>query len=67
MRAGERELALTIAERLRAMVDGLPVQLVFKASFDKANRTSVDAYRGPGLDVGLADSGQSAVARWACR
>ena len=28
--------------------------LVFKASFDKANRTSVDAYRGPGLERGLA-------------
>jgi 2-dehydro-3-deoxyphosphooctonate aldolase (KDO 8-P synthase) len=33
---------------------GLPVQLVFKASFDKANRTSVESYRGPGLEKGLA-------------
>jgi 2-dehydro-3-deoxyphosphooctonate aldolase (KDO 8-P synthase) len=32
----------------------LPVQLIFKASFDKANRTSLDAYRGPGLEQGLA-------------
>jgi 2-dehydro-3-deoxyphosphooctonate aldolase (KDO 8-P synthase) len=35
-----------------AMVD-LPVQLVFKASFDKANRTSIHSFRGPGLDAGL--------------
>jgi len=46
-------LALAIAHRLRAITSGLPVQFVFKASFDKANRTSNDAYRGPGLDVGL--------------
>ena len=35
------------------MTRSLPISLVFKASFDKANRTSVDAYRGPGLDRGL--------------
>ncbi len=32
---------------------GLEIPIVFKASFDKANRTSIDAYRGPGLDKGL--------------
>jgi len=47
------ELTLTIAERLRQITADLPVQLVFKASFDKANRTSVESYRGPGLDAGL--------------
>ncbi len=47
------ELALQIAERLRRIADELAVPLVFKASFDKANRTSVSAYRGPGLDRGL--------------
>ena len=46
--------ALAIAERLKAIAARLPVQLVFKASFDKANRTSVDAFRGPGLERGLA-------------
>jgi 2-dehydro-3-deoxyphosphooctonate aldolase (KDO 8-P synthase) len=46
-------LTLEIAERLEKETSGLPVQLVFKASFDKANRTSIDAYRGPGLDEGL--------------
>ncbi|QGJ69534.1 2-dehydro-3-deoxyphosphooctonate aldolase [Planctomycetales bacterium 10988] len=45
--------ALQIAERLRKMAEGLPVSLVFKASFDKANRTSLDSFRGPGLDEGL--------------
>jgi 2-dehydro-3-deoxyphosphooctonate aldolase (KDO 8-P synthase) len=47
-------LTLSIAERLRAIADELNVQLVFKASFDKANRTSNDAFRGAGLDEGLA-------------
>lgn len=46
-------LTLAIAEQLASAVRELPVQLVFKASFDKANRTSLDAYRGPGLDEGL--------------
>jgi 2-dehydro-3-deoxyphosphooctonate aldolase (KDO 8-P synthase) len=48
------ELTLSIAERLRRIVAGLPVQLVFKASFDKANRTSAEAFRGAGLEEGLA-------------
>lgn len=46
-------LTLSIAHRLVDDTCSLPVQLVFKASFDKANRTSSDAYRGPGLDEGL--------------
>jgi 2-dehydro-3-deoxyphosphooctonate aldolase (KDO 8-P synthase) len=48
-----RELALEIAEHLRALSEQLPISLVFKASFDKANRTSLDSYRGPGLEKGL--------------
>ncbi len=47
------ELTLSIAERLKQMTTDLPVRLVFKASFDKANRTSADAFRGHGLDAGL--------------
>lgn len=50
----EEATALEIARRLKADLAGLPVQLVFKASFDKANRTSVDSYRGPGLEAGMA-------------
>ncbi|MGE0610095.1 MAG: 3-deoxy-8-phosphooctulonate synthase [Pirellulales bacterium] len=45
--------ALEIARRLRAETAELPVSLVFKASFDKANRTSLQSYRGPGIDRGL--------------
>jgi 2-dehydro-3-deoxyphosphooctonate aldolase (KDO 8-P synthase) len=41
------------AERLKAICDALSMPLVFKASYDKANRTSVSAYRGPGMDEGL--------------
>jgi 2-dehydro-3-deoxyphosphooctonate aldolase (KDO 8-P synthase) len=44
---------LSIAEHLARETQDLPIQLVFKASFDKANRTSLDSYRGPGLDEGL--------------
>ena len=43
----------TIARELRRITAPLPVRFVFKASYDKANRTSVDAYRGPGLEAGL--------------
>ena len=47
------DLTLAIARRLRDIASRLPIQLVFKASFDKANRTSLDSYRGPGLEQGL--------------
>ena len=46
--------AVEIAEELQRIAANLPVQLVFKASFDKANRTSGNAIRGPGLVDGLA-------------
>ncbi len=48
-----RSLAFEIAGRLTAIASERPVQLVFKASFDKANRTSIQSVRGPGLDRGL--------------
>jgi 2-dehydro-3-deoxyphosphooctonate aldolase (KDO 8-P synthase) len=48
------ELTLSIARRLKEIVVGLPVHLVFKASFDKANRTSGIAFRGAGIETGLA-------------
>ncbi|MBX7259199.1 MAG: 3-deoxy-8-phosphooctulonate synthase [Candidatus Hydrogenedentes bacterium] len=44
---------LGIAERLKAMTAAFDVDFVFKASFDKANRTSIGAFRGPGLAEGL--------------
>ncbi|RMG15663.1 MAG: 3-deoxy-8-phosphooctulonate synthase [Planctomycetota bacterium] len=49
----ERDLALRIGERAQAVCRELEVPYVFKASFDKANRSSHDAYRGPGLQAGL--------------
>ncbi len=48
------ELTLSIARRLKEITAGMPVRLVFKASFDKANRTSTAAFRGHGLEPGLA-------------
>ncbi|NDC62760.1 MAG: 3-deoxy-8-phosphooctulonate synthase [Planctomycetia bacterium] len=48
------ELCLAIAESLARLADLLPIQAVFKASFDKANRTSMSSARGPGIDEGLA-------------
>lgn len=44
---------LKMAEKLAECAARLRIQLIFKASFDKANRTSLDSYRGPGLDKGL--------------
>jgi 2-dehydro-3-deoxyphosphooctonate aldolase (KDO 8-P synthase) len=48
------ELCLRIASRLVELAARLPVQVVFKASYDKANRTSGSSFRGPGIDEGLA-------------
>lgn len=47
------DLTLHIARSLRDIVQGLPLQLVFKASFDKANRTSSSSFRGLGMQAGL--------------
>jgi 2-dehydro-3-deoxyphosphooctonate aldolase (KDO 8-P synthase) len=46
-------LVLATARRLAELRDRHGLQIVFKSSFDKANRTSVDSYRGPGLEDGL--------------
>nr|MCU0256629.1 3-deoxy-8-phosphooctulonate synthase [Vicinamibacterales bacterium] len=45
--------AVELALAIREVVVGLGVPWVFKASFDKANRTSIASFRGPGLDKGL--------------
>jgi len=47
------ELVMQVARRLAEIADSKGVQIVFKSSFDKANRTSVDSFRGPGLERGL--------------
>jgi 2-dehydro-3-deoxyphosphooctonate aldolase (KDO 8-P synthase) len=48
------EMVLAVARRLAALARRLSLGLVFKSSFDKANRTSIGSYRGPGLPAGLA-------------
>jgi 2-dehydro-3-deoxyphosphooctonate aldolase (KDO 8-P synthase) len=50
----EEKLCLRIAANLKALCRQLGILYVFKASFDKANRTSAKSFRGPGLDQGLA-------------
>jgi len=47
-------LCLQIAESLATLAGTLPINVVFKASFDKANRTALTSYRGLGLEEGLA-------------
>ena len=48
-----RDHCMKIAEKLAALTKGLPVNLVFKSSYDKANRTSLSGERGIGIDRGL--------------
>ena len=48
-----KENAMMIAEHLKEVTDKLGIPFTFKASFDKANRTSIKSYRGPGLEKGL--------------
>ncbi|MEQ8609241.1 MAG: 3-deoxy-8-phosphooctulonate synthase, partial [Parvibaculum sp.] len=50
----DRDLALETARHLKSVLDALSLPFVFKASFDKANRSSIKSYRGPGLKTGLA-------------
>ena len=47
------DLAFSIAERVQSICDRLGITYIFKASFDKANRSSGDSFRGPGVDGGL--------------
>lgn len=54
------EMARTVAQEMREICERLNINYVFKASFDKANRTSLDSYRGPGLKEGLSTLAKSA-------
>ncbi|MEF9475976.1 MAG: 3-deoxy-8-phosphooctulonate synthase [Candidatus Mariimomonas ferrooxydans] len=47
------ESTLKTAERLKKISEGLKIPLVFKSSYDKSNRTSINSYRGPGIKKGL--------------
>lgn len=48
-----QELLYAVAEKLVEINQKLEVDIIFKASFDKANRTSISSFRGPGLEKGL--------------
>ena len=48
----DEDMALDVAENLKEITTKHNIPFVFKASFDKANRSSIDSYRGPGLEVG---------------
>jgi len=48
-----RDRVLRIAEGIKKITDKLGIPYVFKASYDKANRSSIESYRGPGLEDGL--------------
>ena len=48
-----KQICLDIAERLKAISQKTGIPVIFKASFDKANRSSFDSFRGPGIEKGL--------------
>ena len=48
----DEDMALNVAEKLKEITTKHNIPFVFKASFDKANRSSIDSYRGPGIEVG---------------
>ena len=52
--AESRELCLEVGRFMKNLCDRLGIQYVFKASFDKANRSSGTSFRGPGMESGLA-------------
>ncbi|MFA7073839.1 MAG: 3-deoxy-8-phosphooctulonate synthase [Endomicrobiaceae bacterium] len=49
-----KDKAFSIAKKLKEICSELKVNFIFKASYDKANRSSIDSFRGPGLEKGLA-------------
>jgi len=48
------QMTMDVAGKLKEITDRLGIHFIYKSSFDKANRTSVNSYRGPGLEKGLA-------------
>mgnify|MGYP001384573450 CR=1 FL=1 len=48
-----RDLAMMVAEKFKSVSEKLNINYIFKGSFDKANRSSINSFRGPGLDDGL--------------
>ncbi len=48
-----RDLAMKVAEKFKEITNKNSINYIFKGSFDKANRSSINSYRGPGIDEGL--------------
>ncbi len=48
-----RDMIFSTAEQLKTITDSLDIFFIFKSSYDKANRSSLSSYRGPGIDKGL--------------
>ena len=48
-----RDLAMNVAEKFKEVTDRNAIGYIFKGSFDKANRSSINSFRGPGMDEGL--------------
>tara|TARA_B100001027_G_scaffold59558_1_gene40246 strand:- start:1923 stop:2753 length:831 start_codon:yes stop_codon:yes gene_type:complete len=48
-----RDLAMKVAEKFKEITSKNSINYIFKGSFDKANRSSINSYRGPGIDEGL--------------
>ena len=59
-----RELAFETAGLLKEITDRLGIGFVYKSSFDKANRSSIASYRGPGIEEGLSILAESLWDRW---
>jgi len=60
-------LCLEVAEALKGTAASLGLPFVFKASFDKANRTALESFRGPGLTKGLEVLAKGEGASWRAR
>ena len=52
------QLQLDVAGQLKEITDALGIPFIFKSSFDKANRTSISSFRGPGMEEGLKVLGE---------
>ena len=60
------QFAVDVAGHYQEVCQRLSIPLVFKASYDKANRSSVNSYRGPGLELGLERQGPAWLADEGC-
>ena len=60
-------LVFEVAGRMQEITRELGIPYIFKASFDKANRSSKASYRGPGLEAGPRDPGEGAERVRRCR